>query len=59
MKEISIVFTRHEFGRKNNIDFTPGFKSLTFGVYDLKVRPWSLAVLVNAPKHALFKLVCI
>ena len=37
MKEISIVFTRVERGRKNNIDFTPGFKSLTFGFHDLKV----------------------
>ena len=58
MKEISIVFTRHEFGRKNNIDFTPGFKSLTFGFYDLKVRPWrqnthclSLFVYDNRPAY--------
>ena len=35
MKEISILFTHHERGREN--EFTQGFKSLTFGFYDLKV----------------------
>ena len=35
MKEISILFTHHERGREN--EFTRGFKSLTFGFYDLKV----------------------
>ena len=49
MKEISILFTHHERGREN--EFTRGFKSLTFGFYDLTVWPQSLTALVNEPGH--------
>ena len=47
----SILFTHHERGREN--EFTRGFKSLTFGFYDLKVWPQSLTALVNEPGHTL------